>query len=140
MKEINLSNFDLSTKEGRKEAYQYLIESATSDFKYIGIELYKNISIKIYDDSIHISIRDLISAIENKTYLGSGVEISRLENGNGYDYSISYGSTGSFNPKEDIGSCWRTYHAANIITYWDDVTKIVNKYCTLYCQMLNKTN
>ena len=104
-----------------------------NELRNANVELAPNVNVTINSDRILISILD----IHGVYFFGSDVSLTPeiTENYGFGDFhteaKIIFGSSGSFNPT-NIGSYWRTIHAASLLKNWDAVVPIVNKYCKIY--------
>lgn len=107
------------------EKYNAIQEEFLNEFKSLGMMLSKDMVVMIHGNNVTVGLQ-----IEpNRIAFGSDIVIYSRETGFlKRENKINFGSSGSFNPDDQV-PYWRTIHAAEFIKNWDKVCEVVNKYC-----------
>ena len=100
-----------------------------NELRNANVELAPNVDVYINSDRINI----FIVGDEGKSFFASDVTLNPdcVDFFGNTEAKINFGSSGGFNPT-NIGSYWRSIHAASLLKNWDAVVPIVNKYCKIY--------
>lgn len=121
---------DLSRVENRKNFIENLENEFIETLRKLGLNISEKAVCIIGENDIELGVcyndegryRDFASEItltnERKMF---GDDIRPFE--------INFGSSGAFNPSSSKASYWRTIHASEVLQNWDDVCKLVAKFC-----------
>lgn len=127
---------DLRTETGRLKAISKIEKEFISNLNsLIPNKFSEKLCCTIINNSIELGIATSKERLEKGFKMEFASEVTlyaksqyRKEN------EINFSSSGSFSPKNE-SSFWRTIHASIILTNWELVTDLVNKYCKIFREL-----
>ena len=127
---------DYSIKENRVKALDAINDNCIKKLKEAGVELHKNASCSVSDQSVEIGI---------KKPKDKFISISSMINfypkyyplGNEKECKINFGTSGSFTCKDEI-PYWRTVTAASILKNWKKSCQVIEKCCKDYRELIKE--
>ena len=121
------TEFDLTKREGRESYIKKCNSSFISDLVHNDVELSGDVACRINDSSITI-----FTTINREDRIDFASEVTIYFNDGCFDENktptISTGTCGSFDPKEDVVQFWKYTHMSSIMKNFDLVIKTAKKY------------
>lgn len=126
-------NRELKTQEDITEAYDFIVVDLINALRFEGVSIGFNYPVRLTDNSIVIQIPDK----KGEPAFGCNIDLTRNTKeviGPGPN-KINFATTGSFNPSinNDIACKYRVI--GEIISNWDKVDAIIEKYCDKYIDL-----